>query len=158
MPCGGRKKYPRTFSLCCYTSSCRICKYVHCVQPPELHLTCVLCCSGGCLLCMLCFLHELFPLIYYPQKCPVCRVAVVKSLPAHVVMHRLAGCASSYIAFGHPNCIWLAPCGRCLCSSTLGGVLCYVFRLNSPVDVYKTVPLLSKQCLGFVLFGWLSAV
>ena len=35
----------------------------------EWHQTCsvflvlVLCCSGGCLLCMLCFLHELFPLI-----------------------------------------------------------------------------------------------
>ena len=57
-------KSPHTHSLCCYTSSCRICKYVHCVQPPKLHwLVLVLCCSGGCLLCMLCFLHELFPLI-----------------------------------------------------------------------------------------------
>ena len=79
----------------------------------------------------------------------MCRVAAVKSIPAHlvyVVIHRLAGYASTYISFSRPNCIWLEPCGTCLCSLTLWGVLCYVFNLNSPVG------------LGCVLFGWLSAV
>ena len=45
-----------------FVSVCLLCFCNH------LHSCCslvlVLCCSGGCLLCMLCFLHELFPLIY----------------------------------------------------------------------------------------------
>ena len=43
-------------------SVCLLCCCSH------LHSCCflvlVLCCSDGCLLCMLCFLHELFPLIH----------------------------------------------------------------------------------------------
>ena len=57
---------PRRYShlslnKCLFVSVCLLC---FCSQ---LHSGCflvlVLCCSGGCLLCMLCFLHELFPLI-----------------------------------------------------------------------------------------------
>ena len=45
-----------------------VCFCVSSVFFSHLHSCCflvlVLCCSSGCLLCMLCFLHELFPLIF----------------------------------------------------------------------------------------------
>ena len=60
-----RSKAYSNFSLnkCLFVSVCLLCFCRH------LHSCCfivlVLCCSGGCLLCMLCFLHELFPLNGY---------------------------------------------------------------------------------------------
>ena len=59
---------PRRYShiplnKCLIVSVCLLCFCNHLQSCCFLDNVLVLCCSGNCLLCMLCFLHELFPLI-----------------------------------------------------------------------------------------------
>ena len=107
------RRYSNLFlNECLFVSVCLLCFCNHLYSCSFLVL--VLCCSGGCLLCMLSFLNELFPFIVYmdvnknkPNKQCLIVLGNTKLCPLTVIHHA----AGHHGILGHygQNCYELLP-------------------------------------------------